>query len=122
MTTALAKLLSPQRLTEVVDVGANPIDGDPPYAPMLVAGLCRVTGFEPQEAALLQLQPREGPTEHYLPYAVGDGNVHTLNICRASGMTSLLEPDQATLGLFELLMPLAAVTHRVPVQTRRLDD
>src|SRR5271155_454340 len=37
-------LMSPQRLTDVVDVGANPIDGEPPYTPMLAAGLCRVTG------------------------------------------------------------------------------
>jgi hypothetical protein len=95
-------LLSPQRLTDVVDVGANPIEGEPRYSPMLAAGLCRVTGFEPQEEALLELQTKKGPNERYLPYAVGDGDAHTLNICRASGMTSLLEPDPATLGLFEV--------------------
>ena len=33
---------------DVVDIGANPIDGDPPYRLLLDAGLCRVTGFEPQ--------------------------------------------------------------------------
>ena len=44
-------LLSPQRLTDVVDVGANPIDDEPPYTPMLAAGLCHVTGFEPQHEA-----------------------------------------------------------------------
>ena len=48
----LCQLLSPNRLTEVVDVGANPIVGDPPYKPMLDAGLCNVTGFEPQLDAL----------------------------------------------------------------------
>ena len=73
MTTSVFDLLAPQRLTEVVDVGANPIDGDPPYARMLLAGLCRITGFEPQEVALLELQRRKGPNERYLPYAVGDG-------------------------------------------------
>jgi hypothetical protein len=62
-------LLSPQRLTDVVDVGANPIEGEPPYAPMLAAGLCRVTGFEPQQEALLELQTKKGPNERYLPYA-----------------------------------------------------
>jgi FkbM family methyltransferase len=117
-----AELLSPQRLTEVVDVGANPIDGEPPYTPMLAAGLCRVTGFEPQEEALLELQRKKGPNERYLPYALGDGGTHTLNICVASGMTSLFEPDPATLGLFEVFVPLGEVTRRVPVETRRLDD
>jgi len=122
MITAFSNLLSPQRLTEVVDVGANPIDGDPPYTPMLSAGLCRVTGFEPQEKALLELQHKKSPNEHYLPYAVGDGGAHTLKICLASGMTSLFEPDPATLGLFDVLKRLSEVTHRIPVQTRKLDD
>ena len=122
MSTAFLNLLSPERLTDVVDVGANPIDGEPPYTPMLDAGLCRVTGFEPQHEALLELQRKKGPNERYLPYAVGDGDLHTLNICRASGMTSLFEPDPVTLSLFEFLKPLAEVIERVLLQTRRLDD
>ena len=44
----LSDLLGPARLTSVVDIGANPVDGDPPYKPMLEKRLCRVTGFEPQ--------------------------------------------------------------------------
>lgn len=118
----LYRLLGPQRLTEVVDIGANPIDGDPPYKPMLDAGLCHVTGFEPQQEALAELQRKKGPHERYLPYAVGDGNTHTLNICRASGMTSLFEPDPATLGLFEVLKPLGEVVRQVEVPTRKLND
>jgi FkbM family methyltransferase len=105
-----------------VDVGANPIDGTPPYMPMLAAGLCRVTGFEPQHEALIKLQRKKGPSECYLPYAVGDGDPHTLNICRYSGMTSLLEPDPATLGLFGVLKSLGEVIEPVLLQTRRLDD
>ena len=49
------------RLVEVVDVGANPIEGDAPYKGLLQAGLCRVTGFEPQEAALAELKALKGP-------------------------------------------------------------
>jgi hypothetical protein len=37
-------------------------------------------------------------------------------------MTSLLEPDPTTLGLFPTLEPLGVVTERVPIETRRLDD
>ncbi len=44
----LAELIKPERLTAVVDVGANPIDGVPPYRPLLAKGLCTVVGFEPQ--------------------------------------------------------------------------
>ncbi|XTP35899.1 FkbM family methyltransferase [Mycobacterium sp. TJFP1] len=122
MITAFRDLLAPSRLTDVVDVGANPIDGEPPYAPMLSAGLCRVTGFEPQPDALAELQTRKGPGERYLPYAVGDGGEHTLNICRASGMTSLFEPDPDTLNLFEVLEPYGEVLERMPLSTHKLDD
>jgi FkbM family methyltransferase len=110
------------RLTEVVDVGAYPIDGDPPYKSMLAAGLCRVTGFEPQEDALARLNAKKGPNERYLPYAIGDGERHRLRICRAPGMTSLLEPDPTMLALFDVLRPLGAVVREVDVETRHLDD
>jgi FkbM family methyltransferase len=118
----LLQLLSPHRLTEVVDVGANPIDGDPPYSKMLAAGLCRVTGFEPQEQALNELLRKKGPHETYLPHVIADGEPHTLRICKAPGMTSLYEPDMSTLALFDVLRPLGEVVRRVPIQTRRLDD
>lgn len=121
-TAVLWEVLQPARLTQVVDIGANPIDGDPPYAAMLRAGLCRVTGFEPQPAALAELQRRQGSLETYLPYAVGDGETHSLNICAASGMTSLYTPDPATLDLFAALKPLGTVLRREPVRTQRLDD
>ncbi len=121
--SAVRDLLSPSRLTHVVDVGANPLDGGkPPYLPMLSAGLCHVTGFEPQVMVLLALQLTHGPNELYLPYAVGDGSSSTLKVCHATGMTSLLEPDPATLGLFPALQPSGEVIERIPVETRRLDD
>ena len=110
------------RLIEVVDIGANPIDGDPPYKPLLTAGLCNVTGFEPQEEALAELMRTKGPNEDYLPYAVGDGGIHTLNICKAEGMTSLLEPDPATLDLFNLFTNFGKVVRQVDIETRRLDE
>lgn len=122
MGTALSELLETSRLTEVVDIGANPIDGDPPYKPMLAAGLCRVTGFEPQEEALAELMRTKGPNENYLPHAVGDGGIHTLHICKAPGMTSLLEPDPATLNLFNLFTNFGKVVRQVEVETRRLDE
>jgi FkbM family methyltransferase len=89
---------------------------------MLKAGLCHVTGFEPQVRELLALQLSRGPSELYLPYAVGDGSPSTLKVCRVTGMTSLLEPDPTTLGLFPSLQPCGEVVERIPVETRRLDD
>jgi FkbM family methyltransferase len=118
----LLELLKPERLTHVVDIGANPIDGDPPYKSMLTEKLCFVTGFEPQESALAELLSKKTGNERYLPYAVGDGQSHTLKVCRASGLTSLFEPDLSTLDLFDALKPLAEVTQRIEMTTRKLDD
>jgi FkbM family methyltransferase len=119
---ALFELLRPKRRTAIVDIGANPIDGDPPYKAMLAAGLCTVIGFEPQAEPLAELERRKGPHERYLPYAVGDGGEHVLHVCREPGMSSLLAPDPDRLALFNGFPDFGAVLHQVPVATRRLDD
>ena len=119
---ALFDLLRPQRLTAVVDIGASPIDGEPPYKPMLDAGLCTLTGFEPLPEALAELNRRKGANETYLPYAVGDGRAHVLHVCRERGMSSLLEPDPKRLVLFPEFPTYGLVEKEVRVPTRRLDD
>jgi hypothetical protein len=85
MTTSdpLIELLSPERLTAVVDIGANPIDTDPPYKRMLVNRLCTLVGFEPQAEGLAKLNAMKSDLETYLPYAVGDGGSGILKICHA---------------------------------------
>ena len=61
----LASTLNLDRRTVVVDIGANPVDGDPPYKEMLSKGLCGLIGFEPQAVALAQLNAKKGPHETY---------------------------------------------------------
>ena len=119
---SLHQILAPSRLTSIVDVGANPIDGDPPYKAMLAAGLCEVTGFEPQAEALARLEEKKGPQERYLPYALGEGTSATLNICELEGMTSLLVPEPGHLALFNLFPIWGKVKNQIPVETRKLDD
>ena len=118
----LTEILAPGRRTAIVDAGANPIDGEPPYKAMLAAGLCDVTGFEPQEHALARLEKSKGPRERYLPYVLGDGGPRTLNVCELEGMTSLLVPDPAHLALFNLFPIWGKVKSQIPVTTRKLDD
>lgn len=60
----LAGLLRAERLTAVVDIGANPIDGEPPYKKMLAKRLCTLVGFEPQADALAKLNASKGDLEH----------------------------------------------------------
>lgn len=119
---SLHQILRPARPTTIVDVGANPIDGDPPYKAMLAAGLCEVIGFEPQADALSRLEKRRGPHERYLPFALGDGTPGTLNICELEGMTSLLVPEPRHLALFNLFPIWGQVKSQIPVETKKLDD
>ena len=122
MLTALQHLLALDRLPHVVDIGANPIDGDPPYKELLASGLCRLTGFEPQADALAALNRAKSAHETYLPHAVGDGTTRTLYRCRYPGFTSTFKPDAQTLDVFQAFKANAAVVHEEPVTTRRLDD
>lgn len=122
MPEFLLNLLSPQRQTHVVDVGANPIDGDPPYLDMLAQGLCCVTGFEPQADALAELNRRKGKLETYLPYVVGRGGAAELKVCRYPGWTSLLQPRAAALQAFPVFQTNATVDAYMSVNTHRLDD
>jgi len=124
MTSALflRDLLRCSRPSSILDIGANPIEGDPPYKEMLGYGLCTVTGFEPQQRALAELELRKGPSERYLPHVVGDGREHRLKITRASGMTSLLTPDENQLRLFTPFLEWGSVVEELDVQTHRLDD
>lgn len=118
----LTQILTPARPTAIVDVGANPVDGAPPYKRMLAAGLCDVIGFEPQAEALDRLKAKAGPRERYLPYALGDGTTRTLHLCALEGMTSLRVPDPAHLALFNLFPTWGEVKSTLPVTTHRLDD
>jgi FkbM family methyltransferase len=118
----LIEALSLDRLISIVDIGANPIGGPPPYRSLLACGAGRLTGFEPQADAFARLLAASRPNETYLPYAVGDGGEHRLHICSASGMASLLEPDPASLALFHRFPEWGRVVETQPVATRRLDE
>ena len=122
MAEAWVDLLDTARLTAVVDIGANPIDGDPPYAAMLRDGLCTVVGFEPQPEALAELLAVAGPNERYLPHAVGDGGEHELKVTWMGGMTSLLEPDVEHLSTLNEFARYGDVLQRSTIATKRLDD
>lgn len=118
----LIELLQSEQLTQIVDIGANPIDGDPPYQKMLQNKQCQLIGFEPQEQALRALLLSKTELETYLPYVIADGSVQQLHICRGSGMTSLLEPNHAVLSVFDAFLPFAEVIKTTRLQTKRLDD
>ncbi|MEE9387232.1 MAG: FkbM family methyltransferase [Paracoccaceae bacterium] len=116
----LAEGLGLDRLTDVVDIGANPLD-DPPYKPLLDAKLCRVHGFEPQPEAFEKLQQTKSDLETYYDCAVGNGKKQTLNIYQQSGLSSVFELDMESIEFLGRSKRAATLREQVPLTTRRLD-
>ncbi len=106
----------------VVDVGANPIDGAPPYRDLLQAGRASVVGFEPNGEALAKLNAAKGPDEVYLPHAIADGTRRTLHHCKAPGMTSLLKPNDAMARMFYGYSVWSEIVREEEIDTVRLDN
>lgn len=117
-----SRLIGTATPVHIVDVGANPIDGLPPYTSLLRSGAATVLGFEPNPAALAQLHAVKGAQETYLPHAIGDGQEHTLYVCAAPGMTSLLRPNPEILKYFHGFAEWGRVIEQVTIPTVRLDD
>lgn len=118
----LSEILNCPRLTAIVDVGASPIDGPPPYRAMLDAGLCTVLGFEPNVTACAALNNSAGPNETYLPLAIGYGGYETLRTFAASGMNSLLAPSPDSVGAFPGFKIWSEQTGASQIKTTRMVD
>jgi FkbM family methyltransferase len=118
----LLQIIDRPIVVDVVDVGANPIDGEAPYKELLARGAAKVIGFEPNPDALERLNQAKGPNETYLPHAVADGEPHTLHFCYSPGMTSLLEPNASLYRYFHGFPAWGSVISEKTVETVCLDD
>ncbi|NJL75555.1 MAG: FkbM family methyltransferase [Saprospiraceae bacterium] len=122
MKPSLTTIIPNLPTIQCVDVGANPIDGQAPYLPLLQKNIAEVIGFEPDAKALAVLNQQKSNLETYLPFAVGDGNNHTFHRCQAPGMSSLLKPNKETLSYFHGFPEWGKVLETSPIETYRLDD
>jgi len=114
------KLITNETPLVICDIGASPIDPTPFIDELLKNVECFLYGFEPNEEEFKKLNSTD--KKEYFNYAVGNGQIETLNICSAPGMTSILEPDFEYLKLFHGFSEWAKVTKKVKVQTKKLDD
>jgi FkbM family methyltransferase len=120
-TTALGAL---GRRPRVVDVGAQSLgDGSHPYSPLTAMTAVDIVGFDPLGDRLDERREREigAGSLLLLPYAIGDGNEHTLYINNDDATSSLLPLDDASNARFNHLSTLHTVRTE-QVVTRRLDD
>jgi len=117
---AVSRLLALEDRVRVADVGANTVEGDPPYQNLVQFGLCHVTGFEPQAETVAS--STENPDCTFLPWALGNGEEIEFRRCQHSGMSSSLEPARETMAVFSHYAGFATVTGRARLPTHRLDD
>tara|TARA_B100000780_G_scaffold277168_2_gene247264 strand:+ start:1193 stop:2041 length:849 start_codon:yes stop_codon:yes gene_type:complete len=119
---ALKTLLGLESNVSVVDVGANPIDTNPPYKSLYDQGLAHVVGFEPNKEAYEKLMGVKKENDAFFPVALGDGNEAKFNICHAQGMSSNFDPDFEVMKRFQLYPEAAHIKKMVMIQTKKLDD
>lgn len=115
----LREILEIRRPTQVVDIGANPLDESHVYSPLVEAGLCVVTAFEPQTETMRAI---DNPLIRILPDAVGDGTKQIFRKCGHSGWSSTLAPSEKTIAVFSQFRDNSRVVSENAIQTRRLDD
>ena len=116
----LSRALRLQEPLQIVDVGANPIEGEVSYQSLLDRGLAHVTGFEPQEDAFAALNARKSAKESYYPDALGDGTDKELHLFRESGFTSVYPADPSSAAYLGFRGGMTE-TGRVTIRTSRLD-
>jgi FkbM family methyltransferase len=104
----------------ICDIGASSVDPTPFIDELIKNVDCFLYGFEPNEEEFKKLNSTD--KKKYFNYPVGNGQIETLNICSAPGMTSILEPDFEYLKLFHGFSDWAKVTKKIKVQTKKLDD
>jgi|TARA_B100001540_G_C15694982_1_gene591059 FkbM family methyltransferase len=116
----LKNLINNETPLVICDIGASSVDPTPFIDELIKNVDCFLYGFEPNEEEFKKLNSTD--KKKYFNYAVGNGQIETLNICSAPGMTSILEPDFEYLKLFHGFSDWAKVTKKVKVQTKKLDD
>lgn len=125
-TLAWFRFLGLEQRLRCIDVGALKIkSGDVPcWEHWAHIGCAEVLGFEPLQASCDQLNAEaeaNGVAMQYFPWALGDGNEHTLYITNEPMTTSLFKPARSTVDLFPALGSWMQVVREEAVQTHRLD-
>jgi hypothetical protein len=107
---------------EVADIGAAAIGGVPPYKKLLDLGLAGLNAFDADPRQHQSILDAYGDKVAIFTEIVGDGQPATLQLAsRASGMTSLLEPDPTHLAFFNGFKSFGQIYETTAVQTTRLD-
>ena len=111
---------------DVLDVGAY-VEGVPRFEPLRQLGISRITGFDANPQAAAEAEAALPPGSRVLPYALGDGNSATLHMTLFRGCSSLFEPNEEVIDMFEAISATTEggnfrVVSKEKISTRRLDE
>ncbi len=112
-----------RRPLRIVDVGAQLLGhGSNPYDPLASYPPLEIIGFDPLDERLAERAEAEGKQGiTLLPYAIGDGDRHTLYINNDDATSSLYPLNAVMNASFNHLRELHTVDMQI-VETHRLDD
>ena len=106
---------------QICDIGASPIDETDFIEELLDNTDSRLIGFEPNENEFQKLDKNKKRRKYY-NFGIGDGTEKTLNICKAAGMSSFLEPDINYLKNFHGFENWSKIIKKVKVKTKKLSE
>ena len=106
---------------QICDIGASPVDETDFIEELLDNTDSRLIGFEPNENEFQKLD-KDKKRRKYYNFGIGDGTEKTLNICKAAGMSSFLEPDINYLKNFHGFENWSKIIKKVKVKTKKLSE
>ena len=106
---------------QICDIGASPVDETDFIEELLDNTDSRLIGFEPNENEFQKLDKNKKRRKYY-NFGIGDGTEKTLNICKAAGMSSFLEPDINYLKNFHGFEKWSKIIKKVKVKTKKLSE
>lgn len=115
------KFLKNKNPIVICDIGASPIDKTDFIENLLTNTFSKLIGFEPNKEAFKQLN-KSNSNKKFYDFGIGDGEEQILNICRAPGMSSFLEPDIEYLSKFHLFDRHSEIIKKIKVKTKKLTD
>ena len=106
---------------QICDIGASPVDKTDFIEELLTNTNSKLIGFEPNNNEFQKLD-KNNPKKKYYNFGIGDGTQKILNICKAVGMSSFLEPNLGYLKNFHGFEEWSKIINEIKVNTKKLTD
>ena len=117
----MIKFIETKTPIKICDIGASPKDKTKFIEELFISTNSTLIGFEPNNDEFEKLE-KDNSRKKYYNFAIGDGKEKILNICKAVGMSSFLEPDFDYLNNFYGFDKWSQIVSKVNVKTKKLSD